>query len=224
MLEMAPGDEGVHDAAADVVLLANLTDDVVAGLVASLRAIAPGEISDAVLLEKLSEVFPPTGRGAAQRLGSVIWHVYEMAVKDDDDVAEIVDSFGDWLQSNDAMELGPWQIARERLVTLASIPSIFTAVKATDLQSATHSSVSAVRVLCDLRPIFAARIEDGPVGFTLLHTLELKVVGKDDQAPIYVTMSDDVLFELSEQVKRAVAKRHALKKVVDQRIGSSYIA
>jgi hypothetical protein len=231
--------DGAGDAAADIRTLADLDERVVDEVVAQLSRVAPSAITEEVLQTELSDallkaasngfsvvVGSPKSQlklaSVAQRIAAVVWHVYHLSVTADDEVAAVVESFGAWLMSSGEIEARTWEIARPRLVKLATVPSVFVAVKATDLRNAAHSSVASVRVICDLRPIFATNVEKGPIGFTLLHTLVLSNSGENDESPIFVSMSDEVLLELDDQIRRALKKRDALKALVSDRVGAFF--
>lgn len=103
---------------------------------------------------------------------------------------------------------------KEKLRTLLSSEFFSIVAKAYDLATEERTFCTA-RILTDLRPVFGARVEDGPQAMVVLHTLKLVYhEGSKRHEEFFVALDADDLKALRKVIDRAEAKADTLRPAV----------
>ncbi len=102
---------------------------------------------------------------------------------------------------------------RENLSILLGNKRIQHTAKAVDLASAYASQVHVTRVLTDLRPIFDESIGEVPVGWMIMHQLEISSSESGRLNELFIAATDRDLEILRDQIDRALKKSSVLSKI-----------
>jgi hypothetical protein len=105
-------------------------------------------------------------------------------------------------------ERGPF---KDKLRILLSSQAFAILAKAYDLATEERTFCSS-RILTDLRPVFGARVEDGPQAMVVLHTLRLTYhEAHKKHEEFFVVLDADDLKQLGNQIDRAERKAETLR-------------
>jgi hypothetical protein len=103
----------------------------------------------------------------------------------------------------------------ERLEMLLSTRSLVLLTKAVDVVMSHERMLHTVRIFTDMRPIFGEETSDPPISATIMHVLRLDYF--DDTSrdrSTYITLTDQDLARLREEVERAESKSASLAKML----------
>ena len=103
---------------------------------------------------------------------------------------------------------------KEKIRILLSSDAFAIVAKAYDLATEERTFCSS-RILTDLRPVFGARVEDGPQAMVVLHTLRLTYhEAHKKHEEFFVILDADDLKQLRNQIDRAERKAETLRSSV----------
>jgi hypothetical protein len=133
-------------------------------------------------------------------------------------IAEFVEDVCDAMESvpQEELRLPPAEREpfKEKLRTLLSSDFFAIVAKAYDLATEERTFCSA-RILTDLRPVFGARVEDGPQAMVVLHTLKLTYhEGSQKHQDFFLSLDASDLKALRKVLDRAEAKADTLRPAV----------
>lgn len=98
---------------------------------------------------------------------------------------------------------------------LLELPTVRLTANAISLRQEAPAILHASRVITDLRPVFLGRMEHPvPSGMVVVSTLRLSYVSDSGPAEIYLSLTDDQVSELAEELHWAERKVRALTDVV----------
>jgi hypothetical protein len=104
---------------------------------------------------------------------------------------------------------------RDKIKTLLGSEFFSIVAKAFDLATDDERTFCDARIFTDLRPVFGARVEDGPDAMVVLHSLRLTYhQGSQRHQQFYVALDDGDLKKLKKLIDRAEAKAKALRPAV----------
>jgi hypothetical protein len=87
--------------------------------------------------------------------------------------------------------------------------------KAYDLATDDERTFCSTRILTDLRPVFAPKVEDNPKGMVIVHLLKISFhQGHERHKEFYVSLDGDDLKEMKLAIERAERKSASLQNLV----------
>jgi hypothetical protein len=98
----------------------------------------------------------------------------------------------------------------QRLSQLMSTPAIWQAAKAYDVGSEYKYLLHTVRILTDVRPVFADDPTDQVLGAIITYTLKLDYQSTDGFHEVFINLAEDDLDDIHEAVARAKKKGQGL--------------
>jgi len=105
---------------------------------------------------------------------------------------------------------------KEKLSVLLGAEMFAMLSKVGDLRAESEHVFCHARILTDVRPVFGAQIEKGPVAALIMHNLKIAfhLSGRRGDHDFYVLLDGDDLSELKEVIIRAEAKAKTLRGMV----------
>lgn len=105
----------------------------------------------------------------------------------------------------------------ERLERLLSTRALVLLAKAADVVMSHERVFHTVRIFTDIRPIFGSDPSERPVSGTIKHVLRLDYFGDNNQDhSTYITLTDQDLGRLKEEVDRAATKSASLADMLKE--------
>lgn len=90
------------------------------------------------------------------------------------------------------------------------------AAKSSDVLADNVSQFVAVRILTDIRPIFAENVDEPPNAAGILHQLKIVHYADLQHKEFFVSMDDDELTQLKETIDRAERKSRSIRRFWEQ--------
>ena len=121
--------------------------------------------------------------------------------------------------NEESLNLSNEEIAlfQKRLSLLLEVGgSIETSLKASNLLADYENIYVQGRILTDIRPVFKTEIKDGMGGALIVHNLRIGYVNLGSKGEFFVALDLNDLYELIEQLGRALDKENALKSLLDK--------
>ena len=105
-----------------------------------------------------------------------------------------------------------------RLVALLQAEPLAVAARAHDVVAEHERAYHGARVLTDLRPVFGARIADGPKALAIVASMKIEFhpAGSPDIEAVYFAMDESDLEHLRDQINRAIDKTNSLKSLASR--------
>jgi hypothetical protein len=107
-----------------------------------------------------------------------------------------------------------WDAFKRRLVRLLSIKTLGVAAKAANVAYQSLRHAHGLRVLTDARPVFGSDVNDGPIAFTILHTLQIDYFEDGQNREWYISLDADDIESLRAAANRAAGKETALRSLL----------
>lgn len=102
-----------------------------------------------------------------------------------------------------------------RLLEILKLDSLSITARAGGLSIENERSLSEARIITDIRPIFERKNPQAPpAGAVIIHTLKISYRDDNQRRSFFVTLDNDGILELSEQLERASSKAESLKSVL----------
>jgi hypothetical protein len=114
------------------------------------------------------------------------------------------------LAANDA----DWAKVRDFLTKTFSLETVRVSAKALGLYYETPRHVHGVRIITDARPVFAAKPNEDPSGFVIIHTLHVDYYEDRQSKEWYISLDAEDLNDLKTAIDRAVEKQSSLQRVL----------
>lgn len=102
---------------------------------------------------------------------------------------------------------------KDKLSNLLSVDSLSVSSKATRLRTDYPKTFCTVRILTDIRPVFAETVGD-PTGAVISHTLKIDYHEDENLKEFYVALDAEDLRKLKSVLERAESKATALKSIL----------
>jgi hypothetical protein len=109
-----------------------------------------------------------------------------------------------------------WESFQKRLAQLLSSKTLGIAAKAGDVAYQTPRHTHAIRILTDARPVFGENAKEGPMAFTILHTLQIEYSEDNEDREWFISLDADDLKSLRSVADRAVDKEASLRKILER--------
>lgn len=199
-------------ALASIRVLAELSDDQMAALVATLATPMEGIASPGTLANNVAELGEPYTRQATLDLTSTLFNLSALHFTQGWDLAEIVAVVAD--SPDLEVDAADRPKVRDRLSVLLAEPVVAALAKASSIAYEHQNSFDSARVVSDIRPIFGDDPTVEPSGAMITHTLHIDYVGSEGHSSLYVTLSGTELEELASSVRRAQEKDETLRRLV----------
>ncbi|SRR6266480_3378736 len=194
------------ETAARLLQLSTFPEESLDAIASQLEAVAAKPFQS----DEISAAFSNRGLSAedASELSATIVNFYWRLIQSRQTVTEFVAEIVD---SPDVDPKTNKEVLRQRLVRLLGIRSIFVGQNALSLIYDNERVISGARVISDLRPVFGPRIEDGPAGAIVMHTLKLEYQTVNGPAEFFLSLSLEDVDTLLASLQRAKDKDAKLR-------------
>jgi hypothetical protein len=109
-----------------------------------------------------------------------------------------------------------WDRFLSQLASLLDDRVLGISSKAALVSTQTPRHIHHARVLTDARPIFSDNVADGPVAFTIIHTLQIEYFEDGQDREWFIALDGDDLESLQGAAERAIAKEQTLRASLKQ--------
>src|SRR5215210_3823930 len=105
----------------------------------------------------------------------------------------------------------PQPLVRHGLAELLDVDKFMVIARAGNLSLENEHSLTDTRVITDIRPVFEEENpKASPRGAVIVHTLKIRYRANNEVREFFVTLDDNDVSELSEQLERASSKAESL--------------
>ena len=101
-----------------------------------------------------------------------------------------------------------------RLSSLVSTDAVFAITRIEDVIKDADYLFGKCRILTELRPVFGRSVEEDPIAYSINHSLKIAYSKDFEQREFFVSLSDERLASLAEQIARAKSKSVTLRKML----------
>jgi hypothetical protein len=146
-------------------------------------------------------------------------YLYSLTDRSQSPVAEVAEGIARGMERSVSRKLRSSSEQRDRfqarLVELLGIDKLSVIARAGTLSTENQHTLTDTRVITDIRPVFEQDNPKGlPRGAVIVHTLKITYWADNESKHFFVTLDDNDVSELSEQLERARAKSESLNSVL----------
>lgn len=196
----------------------DLDDGPTQELLAALQNL-PRNINPESLRSATAEMVDTIAASDVREMVSALIFLYSLRDASESSVSDVAEGIACGMEKIPSGELKSLPEQRDpfqaRLAELLSVDRFIVIARAGNLSLENERSLSETRVITDIRPIFEQENPKArPRGAVIVHTLKISYRADNEIRQFFVTLDDNDVSELSEQLERAGSKSESLRSVL----------